>query len=487
MLADLPVSGHQSRMELMARRFFCDNPKCKRKIFTERFRVEISPYKRRLCRTIELLRRIALELGGNTGSKISRYMGMPVSPSTVLRIIKQIEIISIPVTSGIIGIDDWAFRKGNNYGTVVVDLESREVIDLLPDRESNTLANWLRVHPEVTVISRDRAGPYALGAKIGAPQAIQVADRFHLLMNLGEATKRVFQSKRKELKEAYKIYNTPLIVKDPKEKLIETTAITIEEHKIIPTTTNIKRQYIFEKVKELRQAGKSIKAIAKTLKAHRQTVKKYINADEYPKREYKQNIQFDSYIEYLLHESNQGKTKKELHQAIVNMGFKGKYTQFCFNLNRISEEKYPGLSSGRSITQLTPIRTWSPARLSMMLYIDPKQLNIHDNEFLNLLFDKYPEIKRLEQLVKNFKDLFINKQDGQLKIWIEQAMHPESVLQNFASNLKKDFNAINNAVITSYSNGQVEGQVNRLKNIKRRMYGRAGFHMLRNMVLIKSG
>ena len=149
----------------MARRFFCDNPKCKRKIFTERFRVEISLYKRRLCRTIELLRRIALELGGNTGSKICRYMGMPVSPSTVLRIIKQIEIISRPVTSGIIGIDDWAFKKGNNYGTVVVDLASREVIDLLPDRESDTLANWLRVHPEVTVISRDRAGSDALGAK----------------------------------------------------------------------------------------------------------------------------------------------------------------------------------------------------------------------------------------------------------------------------------------------------------------------------------
>jgi transposase len=119
--------------------------------------------------------------------------------------------------------------------------------------------------------------------------------------------------------------------------------------------------------------------------------------------------------------------------------------------------------------------------------MDPKQLNTHDKEFLHLLFDKYPEIKQLENLVKNFKDLFINKQDGQLKKWIDEAMHPGSALKNFASNLQKDFNAINNAVITSYSNGQVEGQVNRLKNIKRRMYGRAGFQMLRNMVLIKSG
>jgi transposase len=205
MLADLPVSGHQTRFDLIARRYFCDNSKCRRKIFTERFQFEIKPYRRRLLRSNELLSRLALELGGNTGSRISRHVGIPVSPSTILRIIKQFEIQPTPITSGIIGIDDWAFKKGNKYGTVIIDLESRKVIDLLPDRESDTVSNWLNNHPEVRVISRDRAGAYALGAQNGAPQAIQVADRFHLLMNLGEATKKVFQSKGKELKEAFKI------------------------------------------------------------------------------------------------------------------------------------------------------------------------------------------------------------------------------------------------------------------------------------------
>ena len=115
------------------------------------------------------------------------------------------------------------------------------------------------------------------------------------------------------------------------------------------------------------------------------------------------------------------------------------------------------------------------------------QLNTYDNEFLTLLFEKYPEIKQMELLVKGFKDLFKNKEDGKLKIWIDDAMDPKSVLKNFAANLLKDFQAINNAVITKYSNGQVEGQVNRIKNIKRRMYGRADFQMLRKMVLLKSG
>jgi transposase len=484
MLADLPVSGHQSRIDLIVRKYFCDNPMCKRKIFTERFQFEIYPYKRRLNRTTELLYKIALELGGNTGSKISRYMGIPVSPSTVLRIIKLPEINYKPITSGIIGIDDWAFKKGNTYGTVIVDLENREVIDLLPDRESETLANWLIAHPEIRVISRDRAGPYALGARKGAPQAIQVADRFHLLMNLGEVTKRVFQSKRKELKDAYKIYNKPITEKTPNEELLKPTTISNLEEKHIPATINVKRQYIFEKVKELRLAGKSILSIAKTLKAHRQTVKKYINAEEYPKRECKCNTQFDSYLEYLLHESNHDKSMKELHRAIVNMGFKGKYTQFCYNFKMISKGERHRI---KDVTQITPMRIWSPTRLSMMLYMDPKKLSVHDNEFLNLLFDQYPDIKQLEHLVKTFKDLFIKKKDGLLKTWINEAMRPESLLKNFASNLMTDFKAINNAVTTSYSNGQVEGQVNRLKNIKRRMYGRAGFLMLKKMVLVKSG
>ena len=485
MLADLPVSGHQTRFDLIARRYFCDNSKCRRKIFTERFQFEIKPYRRRLLRSNELLSRLALELGGNTGSRISRHVGIPVSPSTILRIIKQYEIQPTPITSGIIGIDDWAFKKGNKYGTVIIDLESRKVIDLLPDRESETVSNWLNNHPEVRVISRDRAGAYARGAQNGAPQAIQVADRFHLLMNLGEATKKVFQSKGKELKEAFKIFNDPLKSAASTIDMEKTPDHFPPENKPVPTTTNIKRLYLFDKIKELHQEGRSIKSISKSLKTHRQTVKKYIKAEEYPKYEGKRTSNFDMFQDYLSQENNRIKTRRELYQTIIQMGFNGRYTSFCDNLNNLWKGTFP--TKNKAIVVPKPIVTWSTSKLSMMLYENADQMNSYDKEFLNLLFENHPEIKHMEQLIKRFKDLFKYKEDGKLKIWIDDAMDPRSGLKNFATNLLKDFQAINNAVITPYSNGQVEGQVNRIKNIKRRMYGRAGFYMLRKMVLLKSG
>lgn len=485
MLADLPVSGYQTRFDLIARRYFCDNSKCRRKIFTERFQFEIKPYRRRLVRSNELLGRLALELGGNTGSRISRHVGIPVSPSTIIRIIKQIEIQPTAVTSGIIGIDDWAYKKGNKYGTVVIDLESRKVIDLFPDRESDTLSNWLKDHPEIRVISRDRAGPYALGARKGAPQAIQVADRFHLLMNLGEATKKVFQSKGKEIKEAFKIFNDPLKSETSTMDTEKPPDNSLLENKPVPTSTNIKRLYLFDKVKELHQEGRSIKSISKTLKVHRQTIKKYIKAEQYPKYEGKNTSNFDIFQDYLSQVNNRLKTRKELHQAIIKMGFNGKYTSFCDNLNTLWKGTFP--TKNKSMVVPKPMITWSTSKLSIMLYKNADQLNVYDNEFLTFLFEKYPEIKQVEQLVKGFKDLFKNKEDGKLKTWIDDAIDSESGLKNFAANLLKDFQAVNNAVITTYSNGQVEGQVNRIKNIKRRMYGRADFQMLRKMVLLKSG
>lgn len=484
-LADLPVSGHQTKFYLIARRYFCDNPKCRRKIFTERFQFEIKPYRRRLLRSNELLSSLALELGGNTGSRISRHVGIPVSSSTILRIIKQIEIQPTPITSGIIGIDDWAFKKGNKYGTVVIDLESRKVIDLLPDREPDTVSNWLNDHPEVRVISRDRAGAYALGAQRGAPQAIQVADRFHLLMNLGEATKKVFQSKGKELKEAFKLFNDPRKFAISTIDMEKTPDHCLPEKEPILTTANVKRLYLFDKVKELQQEGIPIRSISKTLKLHRQTVKKYIKAEEYLKYEGKRISNFDMFRDYLSQENNRIKTRRELYQTVILLGFNGKYTSFCDNLNKLWKGTFP--TKNKAIAISKPIVTWSTSKLSMMLYMDPDQMNSYDNEFLNLLFENHPEIKHLEQLVKGFKDLFKSKEDGKLKTWIEDAMEPKSGLKNFATNLLKDFQAVNNAVITTYSNGQVEGQVNRIKNIKRRMYGRADFQMLRKMVLLKSG
>lgn len=155
-LVDVAISGKRSRFELNARRFFCYNPDCRRKVFTERFQYEIKPYARRMNRANDLLGKLALESGGNVCSKFSKYVGIPVSASTILRIIKRIVNPSSQVTSGIIGLDDWAYKKGHSYGTIIVDLQKGQVIDLLPDRAAETVTQWLKQHPEITVVSRDR-------------------------------------------------------------------------------------------------------------------------------------------------------------------------------------------------------------------------------------------------------------------------------------------------------------------------------------------
>jgi transposase len=283
-LVDLPIAGKLSKISLKARKFFCDQVECLRKVFTERFDSEIFPYQRRMARSVNILEKLGTELGGNRGSNITEYAGIPVSPSTTLRIIRKIEVNPPLSTSGIIGIDDWAFKKGKNYGTVFVDL--------LPNRESTTLAEWLKKYPDITIVSRDRYGPYATGVQIGAPQAKQIADRFHLIKNLTEATKKVLQSKGKILKEAIHLCNDTVNKKQPSVENKE-----LIEKDFTDNHLNADKQYKLEKVKELLEKNLSIQQISKVLQISRGTIIRYANLETYQlKREIKNYTNLDKYL-----------------------------------------------------------------------------------------------------------------------------------------------------------------------------------------------
>lgn len=484
---DLPASGYGVKVLLQSRKYFCDNADCARKIFTERFNQEIRPHHRRFNRCKDLLSNFALELGGNKGAAISRLAGLPVSSSTILRIIKRQDLQIAKVTSGIIGIDDWAFKKGNTYGTIIVDLQQNKVVDLLADREAETISLWLKEHQEVEIISRDRGGPYSKGAREGAPQAIQVADRFHLLMNLGDAAKKMFQSMGKELKTLFNVYhagdNVSEEISVPQEIALETE--DTESTSAEPLNTNIELQLKFSQVKELHSQGHTIWAISRSLHMPRVTIRKYIRMDVLPKKSSSRSTNFDAFEQFLLHESNRGKLLTQLYAEICSEGFSGGYTQFCHNINEL-------LKNNKLIPascKIDPVasRTWSPQRLSMMIQMEIKDLNMDDKSFLQLLYSRSPMIKETADLINRFKNLFQTKEEGSLKKWLEDVAKSSSGIKRFAKGIQSDFEAINNAVITQYSNGQVEGQVNRLKNIKRRMYGRAGFELLRKMVIFKSG
>jgi len=187
--SDLPSLGRWGSVSLQVRRFYCRNPRCTRRTFAERLPELVLPHARRTCRLATTQAQIGVALGGQARARLLRHLAMPTSADTVLRLIRCMPLPKIDAPR-VVAVDDWAIRKGRTYGTVVVDLERRRVADLLPDRTSATTAEWLRQRPGVEVVARDRSTEYARAVAIGAPQAVQVADRWHLLANMRQALER---------------------------------------------------------------------------------------------------------------------------------------------------------------------------------------------------------------------------------------------------------------------------------------------------------
>ena len=200
-LADLPWQGAPVVARLHARRFRCDNPACSRVLFTERVPALAAPYARGTARLTAVLTQIGFALGGEGGARLLAALGMAASPDTLLGLVRQAPLAA-PPTPRVLGIDDFALRRGRIYGTLLIGLERHTAVDLLPDRDAESAARWLAAHPGVEGISRDRSGVYADGATRGAPEATQVADRWHLLKNIGDALEQVLGRQREALRTA---------------------------------------------------------------------------------------------------------------------------------------------------------------------------------------------------------------------------------------------------------------------------------------------
>ena len=276
-LTDLPWHGVAIRIHLNTRKFRCRNELCHRKVFCERLPKVVDSYGRKTVRLQELFGILAFISGGEAGAKTAGEIGLKISGDTLLRRIRRTSPLTVENVK-VLGVDDFAFRRGEKYGTILIDLEKRKPIDLLPDREAETLAEWLKKHPEIEIISRDRAGSYAAGAKAGAPQAVQVADRFHLLKNLLDGFERFLSRQHQLIAEVFqKVFPSTSQRKQkplPDAKPLPSAAKTLEiEQKEARTAAREKR---FRSVKELHQGGMPILAIARRLKMSRNTVKKFL-------------------------------------------------------------------------------------------------------------------------------------------------------------------------------------------------------------------
>ena len=366
-LADLPWFGIGVRVEVHARRLYCRHMECPQRIFCERIPTFVAPYARRTLSLNEALRLIGLAVGGEAGSRLAIALGMSVSPDTIIQRIRQIQLPTPPAPK-VIGVDDWAKHKGQSYGTILVDLERRSTIDLLPDREASSLAAWLKQNPGVEFISRDRAGAYADGARQGAPSAIQIADRWHILANMTAAVERFLNTKHSCLSQAVGQVNKTA---GAAEELRAGVADMKRPSKL--ELWNERRRARHQQAHTLHRQGASIRAISQELRMHRRTVRMMLKVETCPERARpsKRQSRIDRHLEYLSRRWAEGcHNSAQLHREIRSKGYRGSESSVRHFVARWRAALPDGLKRARTgpsspapengAKKSSPLRGWQP-------------------------------------------------------------------------------------------------------------------------------
>lgn len=377
-IADLPWHGVAVKIQLHTRKFRCRNKLCKQSVFCERLPKVVDSYARKTVRLDVALTLLAFALGGEAGARAACGLELAVSGDTLLRRIRRAAIAEVS-TLKVLGVDDWAKRKGQSYGTILVDLEQHRPIDLLPDRESATLTAWLHAHPGIEIVSRDRSPSYAAGINEGAPRAVQIADRFHLLKNMRE---------------------------------------TLEK-------------FLLRLERQLRRQTLTVKL----------------------------------------------KTKKLKTKSVAESDC---YEQCHIRLLPHLQRSKPHQRSGQ-VVRRAPLP--SPRQVAWMLLM-PEKLKVEQQEIVEDLCRFSPDVSRAQELARGFLAIIRERKVDDLRGWLKAALKSQlPEFTSFANGITQDLQAVKAALLYEWSQGQVEGQVNRLKLLKRQMYGRAKLDLLRARVL----
>jgi transposase len=476
-LADLPWNGIPVEIRVRTRRFFCDTEDCARRIFTERLPETTETYARRTLRMEQALRWLALALGGEAGARTAQRLGLGVSGDTLLRHLRRVPLARkpAPIAPRVLGMDDWAWRKGQRYGTILCDLERRCVVDLLPDRQANTVAQWLRDHAPPEVISRDRAGAYAEAARQGAPHAVQVADRFHLLRNLREAVEHVLTRHGSIIEEAFRRH-TPAPVPDP-PPTPPNPAFTHSQQ--LSRERRERRLTRYQQVIELHQQGTSLRAIASQLGLNRKTVRHWLRAEQFPERQVTRRYSsVDRWLSYLEQRWVEGcHNRSQLWRELRTQGadFAAVTLRRWFRV-RLGMRGRPQQSS------LSPPRKRpSPRQISALLLDLVRNPSLSQQHFAQTLCALSPDIATTVELAKQFHRMMRDRDASAWSLWRKAARN--SPLHHFMVQLQRDEAAVRAALTLPWSTGPVEGHIHRLKLIKRQMYGRAKLDLLRIRVL----
>ena len=459
-------------IHLAMRRFVCINAACTRVTFAGQAEGLTARYQRWSVPLAGLLSQVALELAGRAGTRLARALGIAVHRGTLLRLVIDLPEPAITSAPEVLGVDDFALRRGHVYATVLVDAATGRAIDILPGREAGPLADWLKAHPGVRVICRDRAGAYAEGARDGASGAIQVADRWHLWHNLAEHTVKAVGRHRACLKQ---IAAAAEQAQPPPQPIA--TAIVVP-----PAASGLAARMRDQHaaVQTLAARGLGLRAIARELGVDRKTVRRFAHAatgDEAVARAISRPTVLDRYQPHLHRRWNQGcRDAAILHAEITALGYRG-------SLRTVYRYLQP-LRAGTAPAALTP-SALKIGEVTSWLLRRPEDLNLRQQQLLADVRSHCAQLDRLAGHVTGFAKMMTKRTGEQdLAGWLERVeTDDQPELHTFAAGIRLDLAAVTAGLSLPYSSGVTEGNVNRLKAIKRQMYGRASLDLLRKRVI----
>lgn len=483
---ELPCAGQNVRLVLTVKKFFCREETCPQKIFVERLPEFLEPSSRVTCRLRTVVRAIAGAFNAKGGAQLGAQMGITLSRMTYLR-----SLLRSPIPPGErvtrVGIDDFAWKRGASYGTVIVNLDTHTIVDLLPDREAESVKRWLEAHQGIEIVSRDRGGAYADGATQGAPLAQQCADRWHLCANLGDAVERFLIREQIHLPEETAIDQEtepkPVADAPPPKPLTTFSATPAQQGR---TQARLLRKWKrVQRVKELHEQGMGVRKIAEEMGLARNTVRTYLRQSPEPPlptpRPLRASI-LDPYETYLLERWSQGcHHATQLFQEIQAKGFRGSQTLVRAYVGHLRKSTNAGR---KPCSRKQRAKAVSPRALRWLLTRKREKLDPEDQARLDQLLAISPDVQTVQELIHQFMELVRERKGPQLRTWMEKASASDiPELKSFVAGIGRDYDAVEAGLTLPYSQGPVEGAVNKIKTHKRMMYGRARFPLLRQKML----
>lgn len=482
---DLPWGSLTVRLLLCVRRFRCSVTDCPRRVFIERLPHLLRPYARRTTRAQQVVGAIALALGGEAGARLVVRLCLPLSASTLRRVVRA-TTVAPAVPPRVIGVDDFALCRRHRYGTVIADLEQHKILDLLPDRTAATLAAWLRQQPQLEIVSRDRSTEYARGITQGAPQAQQVADCWHILRSLREAGERLLDTHRAQWQD--------ITLPEPTASVPPVRRSRHEQ--TARQAGRCQREERYAHVRVLAAQGLSQLQIAQRLHMGRRHIATNRAADVYPERapHRRKPSQLLPYVPHLARRWAEGCTDgMQLWKEIQAQGYPGSRRMVAQWVVQRRQEpalttphKYRRPATEGPVVPAGPApRRASSRRLVWLLLRAPEQLSPEEQQALAQVQAQCPAAATAYPLLQTFVRMVCARTPAAFAPWLAAVAQSDlPALQTFAEGLKQDEPAILAALTLPWSNGPLEGFVNKIKTIKRQMYGRASFPMLRQRVLL---